>query len=407
MDGRTELTRTGRRFERFASVEDFRRAARRRLPRAIFDFIDGGAGLEQTLRANEAAFRSYALMPRLLTDVSARDLGIALLGRAMGLPLLLGPSGMQRLAHREGELAAVRAAARSGAGYVLSVGASTRLEEVAEAGRGAVLWLQIYLWDSHSWTAGILNRARAAGYDALCVTIDSKSPGGRKYRDIRNGLSGGPRPDIRSTLDSLRRPSWLLGYLASPRIKAVHLAEEGGDLGISLFRTPAVIQRRMSPSATWDEITWLRDSWDRPLVVKGILNPADAEEAFTRGADAIICSNHGGRVLDSTPATLIALPAILEVARRHAKPVLLDGGIRTGADIVKAIALGASAVLITRPFWWGLATGGQAGVEALLGILRSELDSSLTLLGRCSVADLDPSVLQRLEVSFPATAEAG
>ena len=390
-----------RALDRLVCLDDFRGAARKRLPRAIFDFIDGAAGHEYTMRANVEAYRTYALKPRLLTDVSNRSLGTTVLGRELRLPVLLGPSGMQRLVHPEGELAAARAAAQAGAGYVLSVGASQSLEAVAEAGRGGVLWFQVYLWESRDWTAALLERAKKAGYDAVCVTIDSKSPGSRKYRDIRNGLTTmPPRVDFQSTVEAMRRPRWLARYLFNSPIRAVHMVEGNQNLGVSLFKSPAVIQRRMVPSATWDEVTWLRGAWDGPLIVKGILTPEDATNAFERGADAIICSNHGGRVLDSAPATLFALPKLVDVANRFGKDVLIDGGIRTGADIVKATALGARACLVVRPFWWGLAVAGQEGVDQVLEILRLELDSTMTMMGRRTLEDLDRSAVETLPVPF-------
>ena len=390
-------------FPRLACVADFREAARRRLPRAIFDFVDGGAGHELTTRANEEAFLRFALRPRLLVDVSQRDLSVDVLGRRLSMPLLLGPSGMQRLVHPDGELAAVRAASRHGAGYVLSVGSSHSLEEVADAGRGAVLWFQVYLWDTRRWTEDLLRRARDAGYDALCVTIDSKAPGPRKYRDIRNGLATiPPRVDLSSSLDAMRRPRWLVRYLLSPAIRSVHLVDDDQKIGVSLFKSPAVIQRRMSPAATWDEVDWLRRAWDGPLVVKGIMTAEDAVEAFDRGADAVICSNHGGRILDSIPPTLAALPGVAAVADRKGKPVFIDGGIRTGADLVKLKALGARAGLIARPFWWGLAVGGESGVFQVIDMIRKELDSTMTMIGRPSFEGLDASVIESLAVPFSA-----
>ena len=376
-------------MRRLICVEDFQRAARRRLPRAISDFVDGGAGHEHTLRANEAAFQRYTFRPRLLTDVSSLDLSTSVLGDRVALPLLLGPSGMQRLVCREGERAAVRAAASHGAGYVLSVGSSIPLEEVAAAGRGALLWFQVYLWDSRSWAEAILERAAGAGYRALCVTVDSKAPGGRKYRDLRNGLSR-PGLDARALAQALRHPRWLAGFLAGGRVRAAHLAESGS---VSLFRAPAVIQRRMAPSATWDEVAWLRRRWRGPLVVKGVLRAEDAARAFDEGADAVVCSNHGGRLLDGVPASLMALPAIVEVARRAGREVYLDGGIRTGGDVVKALALGARACLVARPLWWGLAVAGEAGARQVLDVLKKEMESTMTLIGRPAVADLDESAV--------------
>ncbi len=390
-----------RTFERLASTEDFRRAAQRRLPRVIFDFVDGAAGHELTRRANEDAFRRYALVPRLLTDLTGRDLSTTVLGQRVSLPLLLGPSGMQRLVHPEGELAAARAAAATGAGYALSVGASQTLEDVARAGGDGLRWFQIYLWEGREWTRRLLVRARDAGYHALCVTIDSKSPGSRKYRDIRNGLTADPpRVDLRTALNTAAHPRWLAAYLRAPAIRAVHLDGGGRNLGVSLFKSPAVIQRRMDPRATWDEIGWLRESWQGPLVVKGVLTPADAERAFDAGADAIICSNHGGRVLEGAPPSLHVLPRLVEVAARRGREVFLDGGVRTGGDLVRAIALGARACLIARPFWWGLAVGGEDGVRQVLEIFRKELETTMTQLGRTTLADLDPSTVELLPVPF-------
>jgi L-lactate dehydrogenase (cytochrome) len=392
-------------IDNLVCVDDFRRAARRRLPRAISDFIDGGAGHEFTTRANEEAFRHHAFVPRLLTDASGLDTSTSVLGARVAIPLMLGPSGMQRLVGPEGELAAVRAAARQGAVYVLSVGASQTLEEVAEAGRGAVLWFQVYLWSGHDWTEALLERARTAGYQALCVTVDSKAPGGRKYRDMRNGLTTmPPRVDLRSALDAARRPRWLRGYLFGAPIRAVHLVDDDRRLGVSLFRSPAIIQRRMDPSATWDEVRWLRGVWRGPLVVKGVLTAADAEHAFACGADAVVCSNHGGRILDGDPPSLVALPRVAEVARRRGREVYLDGGVRTGGDVLKALALGARACLIARPFWWGLAVGGEAGVHRVLDILGQEVATSMVLLGRPTLADVDEGAVEPLPFPFPPIA---
>jgi L-lactate dehydrogenase (cytochrome) len=377
-------------------VDDFRRAARRRLPRAIFDFVDGAAGHELTARANEEAFRRYVFRPRVLTDVSGASTATTVLGTEVRLPVLLGPSGMQRLVARDGELAAVRAAARAGTGYVLSASASRSLEEVAEAAPDAVRWFQVFLWNTRDWVRELLQRARSAGYEVLCVTVDTKAPGGRKYRDLRHGLSD-PSIDLRAALDGVRHPRWLAGFFLGGRIRSAHLLDDAANRGVSLFRSPGVLQRRMDPAATWDEISWLRREWAGPLVVKGILTAEDAEQCFSRGADAVICSNHGGRVLDGGPAALAALPRIVEVAGRVGREVYLDGGVRTGGDVIKAIALGARACLIARPFWWGLAVGGEEGVIQVLELLRKEMHSTLTQLGRATVADVDRTAVELAE----------
>jgi L-lactate dehydrogenase (cytochrome) len=381
-------------------VEDFRQAARKRLPRAIFDFVDGAAGHELTARANEEAFRRYVFRPKVLTDVSGHSTATTVLGTAVSLPVLLGPSGMQRLVARDGELAAVRAAARAGTGYVLSASASRTLEEVAQAAPDAVRWFQVFLWNTREWVSKLLQRAHAAEYDVLCVTVDTKAPGGRKYRDLRNGLSD-PRIDLRAAVDGVRHPRWLAGFVLGGRIRSAHLLDDTANRGVSLFRSPGVLQRRMDPAATWDEITWLRREWDGPLVVKGILTAEDAEQCFSRGADAVICSNHGGRVLDGGPAALAALPRIAAVAERFGREVYLDGGVRTGGDVVKAIALGARACLIARPFWWGLTVGGEDGVIRVLDLLRKEMESTLIQLGRPTVADIDRTAVELEDDLWP------
>jgi L-lactate dehydrogenase (cytochrome) len=376
--------------------------ARRRLPRAIFDFIDGAAGHEQTMRANEEAFQRYGFRPKLLTDVSHRDLGTTLLGSRIEVPILLGPSGMQRLVCREGEVSAARAAKRLGTVFVLSIGSSRTLEDVADAAPGANLWLQVYLWNTRAWVEQVIRRADEAGYRALCVTIDSKAPGGRKYRDMRNGILN-PRVSVGSALDAARHPAWVADFLLGPRIVGAHLQDDGGSqVKVSLFRSPAVIQRRMDPAATWDEITWLRRVWKGPLIVKGILTPEDTQLAIDHGADAIICSNHGGRVLDGDPPTLHALPRVVDVAARAGKQVLVDGGIRTGNDVAKALALGARACLVARPYWWGLAVGGESGAYQVIDMLKKELESTMTQLGRPTIAELDLSAVEQLPFALPA-----
>ncbi|HEY4269113.1 MAG TPA: alpha-hydroxy acid oxidase [Galbitalea sp.] len=380
-------------FKGLASVGDFRAAAKRRLPKAIFDFVDGAAGDEYTLRSNEEAFQRYAFRPRVLTDVSKVDVGTTIFGKRSGLPLFLGPSGTQRIVSKDGEIAAVRAAAKFGTVYVLTVGASRSIEQVAEAGKGARLWFQLYLWQGRDWAEALLARAEAAGFEALVVTVDIKSPGGRKYRDIRNRITRMPESlAVGTVIDAALHPRWLYSYFAGGSSSMAHVQSDGKDT--SVFRASKETWRRMDPSATWDEISWLRSVWKGPLVVKGILTAEDAEAAFAHGVDAVVCSNHGGRALDGSPATLDALPEIVKVARKRNKEVFLDGGVRTGQDLVKALALGANACLVARPFWWGLTVGGERGVRAILGLFRDELLSTLTLLGKTSVKQLSPNDVQ-------------
>jgi isopentenyl diphosphate isomerase/L-lactate dehydrogenase-like FMN-dependent dehydrogenase len=254
-------------------------------------------------------------------------------------------------------------------------------------------WFQVFLWNSREWVQKLLHRAEDAGYDVLCVTVDTKSPGGRKYRDMRNGLSD-PRLDLRAAFDGVRHPRWLSNFVLGGKIQSAHLLDDANNKSVSLFRSPGVLQRRMDPTATWDEIAWLRSVWKGPFVVKGILTAEDAQQCFNHGADAVICSNHGGRVLDGGPSTLFALPRIVEVAEQAHKEVYIDGGIRTGGDVIKAIALGAQACLIARPFWWGLAVNGETGVMQILELLKKEMESTLTQLGRPALADVDRTTVE-------------
>lgn len=384
-------------FPKLVCIDDFRDAARRKMPKAIFDFVDGAAGHEFTRQSNEDAFRHYGLRPRLMTDISSRDYQTTVFGSRVSIPVLLGPSGMQRLGSREGEVDAARAAARAGTVYVLSASSSRTMEDVAAAAPDGNRWFQLYLWDSREWSESLVRRAADSGYRVLVVTVDSKAPGGRKYRDLRNGLL---RPDVyaRTALDALRRPRWMKNFLLGPKIRGVHLPIDGPAATVSLFQSPAVIQKRMDPAATWDEIRWLRRIWDGPLVVKGVMTPEDATSAFDAGADGVICSNHGGRVMDGVSSTLEALPRIIEVATASDHQVLLDGGVRTGVDVIKAVAIGAQAVLIGRPLWWGLAVGGEDGVAEILDILRREIDSTMTQLGRSGMSEVDKDAIERLTI---------
>jgi isopentenyl diphosphate isomerase/L-lactate dehydrogenase-like FMN-dependent dehydrogenase len=375
-------------LNRLVAVADFQEEARRRLPQAIADYIDGGAGHESTVRSNELAFARWVFKPRQLTDVAKPTTEVSILGRPLALPVVCGPSGMQRLVSRRGEVDAVRAVAKAGGLYVLGVASSCSLEDVATAGHGARLWFQVHPMRDRQSMSHLLDRAAAAGYEALCITIDSKSPGGRKYRDMRHGMTTVPfRLSPRTTIDVLQHPRWLYGFLSGPPVRAVHLTDPAsGKRAASLFNTPVAMQTSMDPSATWDDMRWVRGQWRGPMIVKGVLTAEDARNAIAAGAEAIVCSNHGGRMLDGLPATMAALPRVVEAA--GSAEVYLDGGVRTGGDVVKALAVGAKACLVARPFWWGLAIGGEEGVRRVLEIYRAEILGTLAQIGRQSAKDL-------------------
>jgi L-lactate dehydrogenase (cytochrome) len=374
----------------FHTVEDLRAEARRRLPRMVFDFVDGGAEEEVTMRANRSAFEAITFDPRYMRGVGERDISTTILGTPVRSPVMLAPTGLARLAHRDGELGLADAAGREGSIFVVGIASGTTLEAVAERAEGP-LWFQLYLWKGRTIVEGLVERARAAGYRALCVTVDVPVLGNRE-RDIRNGMRIPPKINLRNAFDAARRPRWLAN-IARAELTFVNMRGvpgAGGNSGLSLMDW--VNRELHDPGATWDEVAWLREIWDGPLVVKGITHPEDARSAVDAGADGVVVSNHGGRQLDGGPATITALPGVVAAVGDRAE-VLLDSGVRRGSDVVKAIALGARACLVGRPYWYGLAAGGTAGAQRMLEILNTEIDRTLALVGRSRLDELDPSVL--------------
>jgi isopentenyl diphosphate isomerase/L-lactate dehydrogenase-like FMN-dependent dehydrogenase len=373
------------------NVDDMRRRARRRLPRMVFDFLEGGADDELTVRRNREAFAEITLEPRYLVDVQRRDLSTTVLGTPVRSPIMLAPTGLPRLAHAEGELAAARAAGRAGVLYGISTGSSYTIEEIARAASGP-LWFQVYLWKDREVVAGLVERAKRAGYAALCLTIDVPIVGHRE-RDLRNGFSFPPRIALRDALDVALRPRWLYGVMRGEEMTYVNVRGMPGAEGSDLPILQHVNEHLLNPSTTWDELEWLRDLWTGPLVVKGVMTAGDARHAVDRGADAVVVSNHGGRQLDGLAASVSRLPEVVSAVGDRAE-VLLDGGIRRGSDVVKALALGARACLIGRPYWYGLGAAGEAGVSRVLDILHAEMSDTMALIGRPTIADLDASAVR-------------
>jgi len=370
-----------------ASIEDLRRRARARLPRMAFDFIDGGADGEETLRANEAAFARLRLRPRALVDVSRRDTSTTVLGDRYAVPIAIAPTGMSRIAARGGDLAGVRAAAAAGAGFTLSTMSSHSIEEVAGAAPDAPLWFQLYLWRDPEIARRLVDRAQRAGYRALVLTTDVAVVGNR-LRDRRNGFVFPPKLRPRTALDLLRHPRWLAQ--APSAMSFANVVE--ADTRRPMAHAQLVAKLLGSETATWERFAELREQWRGPLVVKGVMTPEDAVLAAEHGADAVVVSNHGGRQLDGLPATIEALPAIAAAVGSRLE-VLLDGGVRRGSDLVKARALGARACLIGRPWLYGLAADGERGVASALELLRAELDRTLALVGVPALDAVDSSVL--------------
>jgi L-lactate dehydrogenase (cytochrome) len=373
----------------YASVDDLRRAARDYLPRMVFDFVDGGAEREITLRANTADFETLRFAPRVLTDVSQVELGTTLLGEPIALPLAIAPMGLCGLVRPQGELALARAAKAAGIPMALSTAASHSLEAVMDAAPGN-LWFQLYIFRDREFAKSLVQRARAAGYRALVVTVDL-TRGGKREKDIHNGFTVPPRFTRRTALDLARHPRWLW-RMAPHRGQTLGNLVGWGGQDSDVVALSTFMNTQIDPSITWADLDWLRAQWDLPLLVKGILHPDDAREALARGADGIIVSNHGGRQLDGAPSTIRALPAIADAVGGAAE-IVLDSGVRRGADILKALALGARACLIGKAALYGLPAGGEAGVTRVLAILRQELDVAMALTGNQRASAVRPDTL--------------
>jgi L-lactate dehydrogenase (cytochrome) len=377
-----------RRAARAGTVGDLREMARRRIPRPVFDYVDGAAGDEVTAARNIAALQAIELAPRVLVDVSRVETATTVLGEPVALPLLGAPMGLTGLLHPDGEMALAHALHQAGSVSVVAAMASCRVEEVAAAAAGP-LWFQMYIWRDRDLVADMLRRARGAGVTVLVLTLDVPRAGFRD-RDRRNGFSIPPRVTARALASGLAHPGWSYGFARYPRFRWGNLPAGEGN-GATAFG--ASVNRQFDPSASWHDIGWFRDRWHGSLVVKGVLHPEDARRAVSLGAEAVIVSNHGGRQLDGAPAAISALPAVVAAVGGEAE-VYMDGGIRRGVDIVKALALGARACLAGRALAYGLGAAGEAGAWRAVEILQEELRTALALAGCPSIHDLHPGWLR-------------
>jgi len=376
-----------------ASCDDYRRLAERRLPRFLFDYIDGGAGDEHTLAANCRDFQRVHLRQRVLCDVESTDTRCELIGQAVSMPLALAPLGMAGLYARRGEAQAARAAAAVGVPFSLSTVGICSLAEV-QAASGKNAWFQLYMLRDREAVQGLLQQALANGCDTLLFTVDLPVAGIRR-RDIRNGmLDPGWRGKLAKASQLARRPGWLLdvGVRGKPHHFGSLTDQVADPNDLRAFK--AWLDAQFDPCVTWDDIRWLRQQWPGKLVLKGILEPDDALQSLDCGADGIVLSNHGGRQLDGVASSIRQLPAVAE-ALDGRLPILLDGGIRSGTDILKALALGARGVMIGRPWAWALAAGGEAAVAQLLASLQCELAVAMALCGVKSLAAIDGGLLAR------------
>jgi L-lactate dehydrogenase (cytochrome) len=388
---RFEANPSLRRLAKAASVADLRRLAQRRLPQGVFDYIDGGAEDERTLSDNVSAFANVSFRPRVLRGLSDVRIGSSILGNTLEYPLILAPTGFTRIADPQGELAVARSAARAGLPYTLSTLSTRSIEEVRSVSDGR-LWFQVYAWRDRGLLKEMIDRAAAARFEALVLTVDTAVLG-RRERDIRHGFSLPPTIGLKTIVDGVRHPSWTWSFIRSEPIRFANvIGREVGD-GASPVRLSDYINTQFDSGLSWRDVDWLRSVWDGPVVLKGVQTVEDARLAVKVGVEAIALSNHGGRQLDGAPA-ILGLVAPVSDAVGGEIEIICDGGIRRGSDIVKAVALGASAAMAGRAYLYGLGAAGEMGVDRVLEWFRNDLIRTLNLIGVSSFEELDRTCLE-------------
>jgi L-lactate dehydrogenase (cytochrome) len=376
---RVTLNPTQRRLAGAASIPDLRLLARRRAPRAVFDYIDGAADEEVSLRRSRQAYGRVEFNPTVLRDVSVVDTSTTILGKPVAAPIVFAPTGFTRMVHTEGEPAVARVAARMGIPYVLSTMGTTSIEQLAKAAPGGSKWFQLYLWRDREASRDFVTRAWESGYEALVLTVDTPVAGPR-LRDVRNGLTIPPSLSLRTFAEGALHPRWWFDLITTETLEFASLNRFDGTVA-------ELAGRMFDPAATIADLSWLRSAWDGPLIVKGIQTVADARSVVDAGADAVVVSNHGGRQLDRAPTPLEVLPAVVDTVGDRAE-VYIDGGIMSGGDIVAAVAFGARAALLGRAYLYGLMAGGERGVQRAGEILQQQLTNTLALLGVTCIRDL-------------------
>ena len=387
-----ELDPVERRLSRAASVRDLRLIARKRLPRGVFDYIDGGAEDELTLRRNAEAFRRLEFRPRVLRDVGALDTSTTLLGRPLPVPLVLAPTGFTRIASPGGELDVARAAARAQLPYTLSTMGTRSIEEVAAVSSGRK-WFQVYVWRDRGMMKEMLARAAAAGYEAIVITVDTAVLG-RRERDVRHGFTLPPRLGPGTILDGALHPGWTWDFVRAEPITFANITGPGVPAGAEAVNLAEYTNGLFDPALSWRDLDWFRAAWDGPIVLKGIQAVADARLAADAGVEAIALSNHGGRQLDGSPPPAELIAPVADAIGDRAE-IICDGGIRRGSDIVKAVALGARACMIGRAYLYGLGAAGERGVDHVLALLESDIRRTMALTGRRRMSELGADLVQR------------
>ncbi len=386
-----ELDAVTRRLEAAADVGDLRAIAKRRLPAGVFDYIDGGAEDEQALRHNSARFADLEFVPRVLRDVADISTKTTLLGRSIPLPLVLAPTGFTRIANSQGELAVARAAERAGLPYGLSTMGTRSIEEVAAVSNGPK-WFQVYTWRDRGMVKSLVDRAATAGFEAIVLTVDTAVLG-RRERDVRRGFSLPPKIGLGTLVDGALHPGWTIDFLRNEPITFASVAGSGAGDGSTAVNLAQYVNAQFDPNLSWDDVAWLRSIWDGPIVLKGIQSVADALLAADAGADAVALSNHGGRQLDSAPAPIDLVGPVAQ-ALQGRLDIICDGGVRRGSDVVKALALGATACMIGRPYLYALGAGGERGVDHVLDFFTSGVRQTMALTGVRTIEEITSELVK-------------
>lgn len=372
-------------------IADLKRLAQRRVPKMFFDYADSGAWTESTYRANESDFAKIKLRQRVLVDMTDRSLASTMIGQNVAMPVALSPTGLAGMQHADGEILAAQAAAEFGVPFTLSTMSICSIEDVAEATKKP-FWFQLYVMKDRDFVRNLIERAKAAGCSALVLTLDLQILG-QRHKDLRNGLSAPPKFTPKHIWQMMTRPQWCLGMMGTQRRTFRNIA--GHAKGVSdLSSLSSWTAEQFDPKLNWDDVEWIKNLWGGPLILKGILDEEDALMAAKTGADAIIVSNHGGRQLDGAPSSISMLPRIVDAVGDKVE-IHLDGGIRSGQDVLKAVALGAKGTYIGRPFLYGLGAMGKAGVTKALEIIAREADVTMALCGKRRITDVDSSILHK------------
>ncbi len=381
-----------RKLDRAANIDDLRVIAKRNLPGGVFDYIDGAAENEEALARSIRVFEDVLFRPRVLRDMSSVDLSTTLLGKLIPFPLALSPTGFGRISDSQGELSVARSAARMGVPYTLSTLGTRSIEEIAAVSDGPK-WFQVYVWKDRGLVKEMINRAGAAGYETIMITVDFATLG-RRERDIRRGFTLPPKLGLDTIVDGIMHPRWTMDFATSDPIRFANVTGAGDEKdGTDAVALGPYVAEQLDASLSWSDLEVFRDMWPGTLMIKGVQDVEDARIAADLGIDAVALSNHGGRQLDSSPAPFELLPATVDAVGDRIE-ILVDGGVRRGADIAKAVSLGATACMVGRPYLYGLGAGGERGVDKALGFLHDEFERTMKLIGAASVAELGPDFVQ-------------